>query len=478
MPDSTTIKEFEWMSEQEAKPEYTEWKALLTKHLGLKGIAYVLTQADTTRYRPHSPGDEPANAADRREWLKLEASYRKELRNFHAAFDQAIGVLRASLKYGSKAYNDVEAALSTITQGILEEDWTPELRFRAAYTMLNERYCPKDSTDVNTLRRAIQEITDVNSGGFNKYSAEFTRIHLIRKELRNFHAAFDQAIGVLRASLKYGSKAYNDVEAALSTITQGILEEDWTPELRFRAAYTMLNERYCPKDSTDVNTLRRAIQEITDVNSGGFNKYSAEFTRIHLILKDTPFPPTATELAEWARKSILNMEVKKHLTATVFRDLVPPTYEVIFQEVRTFLKNMGEECDPYCTTKSSPTSKPLVAARIDLDKSKPVTCTRCWRQGHNWRDCKAKTCSSCGKAIDGQKICPNWMNHTVSGTNWAPKHLAKPPLSSPTAPTAPQIPIQAVTPSPTGNSISDEIKRTRKALSALIRQAKKQKTDG
>lgn len=374
MPDSTTIKEFEWMSEQEAKPEYTEWKALLTKHLGLKGIAYVLTQADTTRYRPHSPGDEPANAADRREWLKLEASY--------------------------------------------------------------------------------------------------------RKELRNFHAAFDQAIGVLRASLKYGSKAYNDVEAALSTITQGILEEDWTPELRFRAAYTMLNERYCPKDSTDVNTLRRAIQEITDVNSGGFNKYSAEFTRIHLILKDTPFPPTATELAEWARKSILNMEVKKHLTATVFRDLVPPTYEVIFQEVRTFLKNMGEECDPYCTTKSSPTSKPLVAARIDLDKSKPVTCTRCWRQGHNWRDCKAKTCSSCGKAIDGQKICPNWMNHTVSGTNWAPKHLAKPPLSSPTAPTAPQIPIQAVTPSPTGNSISDEIKRTRKALSALIRQAKKQKTDG
>jgi len=367
------------MSEQEAKPEYSEWKALLTKHLGLKGIAYVLTQADTTRYRPQSPGDEPANAADRREWLKLEASY--------------------------------------------------------------------------------------------------------RKELRNFHAAFDQAIGVLRASFKYGSKAYNDVEASLSTITQGIFEADWTPELRFRAAYTMLNERYCPRDSTDVNTLRRTIQEITDINSGGFNKYSAEFTRIHLILKDTPFPPTSTELAEWARKSILNMEVKKHLTTTVLRDPNSPTYEIIFQEVRTFLKNMGDECDPYCTTKSGPTSKPLVAARIDIEPTspntpKPTKCTRCWRQGHHWKDCRAQTCSSCGKSIVGQKICPNWMNHTMPGTNWAPKHLAKPVPSSPSVSMTSQLPTQAVTPSHTGNPVSDEIKRTRKALNTLIKQAKKQKTDG
>ena len=249
----------------------------------------------------------------------------------------------------------------------------------------------------------------------------------------------------------------------------------------------MLNERYCPRDSTDVNILRRTIQEITDINSGGFNKYSAEFTRIHLILKDTPFPPTATELAEWARKSILNMEVKKHLTATVLRGPIPPTYEIIFQEVRTFLKNMGDECDPYCTTKSGPTSKPLVAARIDIEPTtnpnpspKPTKCSRCWRQGHNWKDCRAKTCSSCGGSIDGQRICPNWMNHTVLGTNWAPKHLAKLSPGPPSAPTTPQIPTQAVTPSPspTSNSVSDEIKRTRKALSALIRQAKKQKTSG
>jgi hypothetical protein len=374
MTDSTTIKEFNWNSEQAAKSEFPEWSSLFTRNLSLKGIVYTLTETHTNIYRPLSPGPEPVNAADRREWVKLAATYATELRKFHSAFDQAIGVLRASFKYGSKASADVEAALLNPPQGIQAEDWTPEVRFRTAFSMLTHRYCPRDSTDVSTLRRSIQELTDINSGGFHAYASEFTKLHL---------------------------------------------------------------------------QLRTANAE-----------------------------PTPTELTEWVKKGIENQEVRRHLAATILRGPVQPTFEEIFTEVRTFLKNMGDDCDPYRTSKSGPTSKPLVAARIDIE---PIKCTRCWRQGHLWKKCTAKTCFACGKLIEGEKFCSNYANHTVPGTNWAPKHLLKPSASSPakasSVPVTPQPHIQAVTPSPTG-SVADEIKRTRKALSALLKQSKKQKTDG
>lgn len=357
--DESKMKAFNWNSEQSAKAEYPDWFNQLTCNLSLKGIVYCLNQHSTNRYRPLEIGPQPMQAAQLAEWRKRQQAYQSSMIKFHTAFDMAIGLLRRSLKYPSKAATDIEEALN---------------------------------------------------------------------------------------------------------VPQNIDPQEWSPELQFRAAMEVL-KKYAPRDATDVSEIRSLLQNLSDTNEGGFHTYATEFVKLLQQLKSANAVPTATELSEWVKKSLKNEDVKRHLSATVLRTLEPATYETIFDEVRLYLKNMGD-ADPYKSAKGGPVSKPMVAAGTFIEKR----CTRCWRNGHSWNQCTAKTCSSCSKPLEG-KFCGNYANHTVPGTNWAPKFLTTPKSPTPSIPTDPN----PVTPSPS-NVTQDDIKKARKALQVMIKTAKRQKT--
>jgi hypothetical protein len=371
------FKEFNWNNETAAKGEFHEWNALLTRNLSIKGIVYCLTEDQTSLYRPIDPGPEPSSSVDRREWLKFMNSYHVEMRKFHANFDTAIGMLRATLKYGSKAAADVEAALLP-------------------------------------------------------------------------PSPFLQVI---------------DPQAPAPPV------EPWTPERAFRAAYSKLTSAYAPRDSTDVSTIRRNLQDLSDTSSGGFHPYASEFVRLHLQLVNANATPTPTELAEWVKHGIRNEDIKRLLASTILITNPDATYEVIFSTVRTYLKNLGD-IDPYKSAIASPTSKPLVTlAAAVVTPPRPGSgpqaprCTKCWRTGHKFNDCVARTCSICKTSIEGLDYCPKYKSHQERGTNFVPQFLL-----------AKQHPASDTTvPVPTTETLT--VKQARKALQVALAASKKQKLD-
>ena len=217
-------------------------------------------------------------------------------------------------------------------------------------------------------------------------------------EMRDFYKSFDKTIGILRTSLKYGCKASEEVERNLLTPTAGILPKHWTPDRQLRAALLMLATSYAPSDSTDVSTLRNQLAELKDEMEGGFYTYSESFVKTHVALVKAGHSPTQIELTEWARKGLRNDSIRHYMAMSLFILNQPsPTFEVIFASVRNFLKILGENCDPYMSAKAGPVSKPLVAGAASSKKTiVPPRCTRCWRNGHKYPDCHAKTCYACG----------------------------------------------------------------------------------
>ena len=125
---------------------------------------------------------------------------------------------------------------------------------------------------------------------------------------------FDTAIGIVRASFTYASKAANDFELGLA------LQADADPETKFRNGLSRIYDKYCPKDSTDVDSIRRKMIEITDISCGGFHAYQSEFTRLRMELINANKQPTEVEEREWVRKGLTNPEVKRFLSTTLFQE--------------------------------------------------------------------------------------------------------------------------------------------------------------
>jgi len=124
---SVHMKEFHWDNEKLNKGEYHEWYALLRRNLSTRGIVYCLNADHTALYRPTEP-IQPADPDRQDSYERLKASYDAEMRRFHASFDPAIGLLRSSFTYASKAANDLELALQVVG--------SPEIKFRNALARL------------------------------------------------------------------------------------------------------------------------------------------------------------------------------------------------------------------------------------------------------------------------------------------------------------------------------------------------------
>jgi len=172
---SSEIIKYRWDNEEAAKLQFPKFQHEFIAQLSSQGIAYTLSEATSAMYRPIEPGPEPAEAEDRREWNKSKVIYHQERAKFMKDFDKALGYMRASFEYATKASADLETALIA-PDNVQPQDWTPELQFRAAYNKICTAYAPSSSTDVNTLKRELQALND--DGGFYSYAAEFTRIKL------------------------------------------------------------------------------------------------------------------------------------------------------------------------------------------------------------------------------------------------------------------------------------------------------------
>ena len=240
------------------------------------------------------------------------------------------------------------------------------------------------------------------------------------KELKKFYGQCVTAMSVLRESLKYDCKASHEMELAYRTIPtdaygqQLHTPEEWTPDVQFLAALKKL-QAYAPQDGADVHHIRQKMANLTD--EAGFDTYSQEFMKCLGALINAHKPPTPDELSNMVRNSIRNERVKTYLASTVITIHNPsPTYEHIFACIESFLKNLGQDgtIDPYRKVNASPT-KQLTAMKTDkqdpTNGTRPMLCTRCWRNNHNYCDCRATICRDCGTRLGNNKICPNQDNH-------------------------------------------------------------------
>lgn len=302
---------------------------------------------------------------------------------------------------------------------------------------------------------------------YRKYTNEFNN------KLQTFYERCEAAMGILRNTLKYDCRASVEVELAYKTIPIDLATgadkytaAEWTPDKQFLAALNRLTT-YAPKDAADITTLRNSLAELDDSN--GFHLYAQEFTRILGVLEKANARPSDSDLTEWVKRNIKNREVKIFICIQVITLTVPsPKYDVIFQHVEFFLKNLGKDHDPYKIVRSGPLSKPLINQALATNTVS--RCTRCWKNGHTWDNCKVKACSICKTSIVGYKICPNINKHTDPDTKFVPKSLrGKRPCEWVQDAVSPAQSAVPITP--------DHVKNAERHLQALRSAFKKQKVD-
>lgn len=276
-----------------------------------------------------------------------------------------------------------------------------------------------------------------NASALSEYNKA---LHNFNVETRKYYRDFVTAAGVVFESLTYRSKPHQEITSIYNTkptaepMAEGqvpLPPLSWTPDVALRAVLAHLKKNYSVSDATDAATLRYKLSPLTDSGEGGFSAYAEQFTSLHCALIRADQEPAKTECAEWARNGIKNGIVKVHLASSaLWRDGNSPTFQDIFKSVREFLKNLGVDFDPYKSAKTSPISKPLVTgflARRGVpngnQQNKELRCTRCWRNGHTWKDCHANSCSACDTSIFKLTYCPQWKEHKEQATRFAPKHL-------------------------------------------------------
>jgi hypothetical protein len=161
------------------------------------------------------------------------------------------------------------------------------------------------------------------------------------------------------------------------------------------------------------------------MEEGGFKNYSEKFITYHCALVRAGQEPDATDCTTWVLQGIQNVIVKGVISAFLASkdpNQPLPTFREIFRSLETYLKRIGDS-DPYKSAKMSASGPTKVSANALSRSQTDLRCTRCWRQGHSWKDCSAKACSACGKPFNDAKYCEAWESHNDVNTRWAPRHL-------------------------------------------------------
>ena len=72
--------------------------------------------------------------------------------------------------------------------------------------------------------------------------------------------------------------------------------------------------------------------------------YTQEFTRILGVLEKATTRQSDSDLTEWVKRNIKNREIKTFMCSQIITLSAPsPKYDVIFQHVEFFIKNLEDE---------------------------------------------------------------------------------------------------------------------------------------
>jgi hypothetical protein len=305
---------FDWSDTSKAKLEYALFIAVLC--VLLKDKVWVLNEVDTALFKPNALRDEPANNNGGRhdKWLEEKEKHAEKTRKFLLDILFAGGCLRACLKYPSMARSEVDRELNRAP--IVPGQSAIEDNFRSAMRLLKEKYSSNTSTDIDSMRTALQALND--------------------KGPDKFHG----------------------------------LKRDYL---------SLLNDIF---------------------SAGGADKVSGAENR------------------DWVFKAITNEEICKCVTFPLRmakQDAL--TYEEIFEAVTRYLElcTMTDK-DPYKSASgprdvSANSATTTTAPHSSTGRS--TLCTRCWSSDHLWPDCKATSCVACdNRLFPGEKMCRKWQSHS------------------------------------------------------------------
>ena len=177
---SEKLKMFIWSSETEAKEQYFEWMAQLQAECDAEGVGHTLNATFAEQFRPLGPQPPAQNAGlvDIREYQKAMTTYRAETRTWLTNHQKALGYIRKSLLFGSKAHQEMERIVTTAPPPMpngVPAPWGPDMALRAVLDHLRNNYAPSDSADITSLRSKLADMTD--SKGFHVYAEDFVRYH-------------------------------------------------------------------------------------------------------------------------------------------------------------------------------------------------------------------------------------------------------------------------------------------------------------
>ena len=127
-------KIFDWNSAEDGKREYLEFYAQLSAILAKKECHFVLSPARIRQNTPPDPGAQPevglsGGAAAIRDWQGRNFRYWEACKKLNSSFNSVIGVLQSIFKFGSRARNDIDMALTSPPADISEDDWTSQVNY-------------------------------------------------------------------------------------------------------------------------------------------------------------------------------------------------------------------------------------------------------------------------------------------------------------------------------------------------------------
>jgi hypothetical protein len=187
----------------------------------------------------------------------------------------------------------------------------------------------------------------------------------------------------------------------------------------------VLKGKYSRSTVSDISEVRIKISKLTNQGTGGFNEFRSKFTALANELSASGVAGAASraELREWAKSGIKNKKVFDAVIAPMFLETPECTADQLFEKISKYLTLCVQaDNDPYKQV-TAPEGKVSVNAVTQgtgkrsyssqfQSSSRP--CTRCWRPGHRWKECKASKCGApgCFTEIPAEKkSCPKWRQH-------------------------------------------------------------------
>jgi hypothetical protein len=301
-----------------------------------------------------------------------------------------------------------------------------------------------------------------------------------------------EAMGHLRDMFPYGTGARSLVERIINSRPAAIAVADWGPISQFPRILQALKTEYAPADHADTAAMRAALQILNDQGPGGYVQYRTDFCRgvNELIATRVQGVFTQTELREWVKVSLRNEKVMAYMAAWYF-DHPDCTYLEMFEYADQYINLLTRAgSDPYKSVasvsgKATAGTVSANTASVERDHIRNAPrgntsfvkkCTRCWRSGHDWKNCTAKSCVACNRPLaEGDKTCASWKTHASSNHKFTgPYEPWNRPIPSHKRPAESDRTFEPASKvSATGEMSDKDIKKAYRKIMAVSRRSKR-----